>query len=250
MQSSGKNTDAKQPAILILADFSDGSWQAITFAMIFFRTLQTKLFILQTFQNPKFGHFMTRDIIPCLKKITTDELNALKQKLLANFDIQEEQIELLSMQGELVSIIKNKLDVNYKYFIVFSTYNKFSDSGTMHNLCMSKIIKFSNNPIFILPKEFDDTKNNKILFIQQHYKLPTALLKNQILAICKKSNSELEILFLDEKELQKQNGEFENFLKKNYKELKYKISYTKNSSVCKGMKNYLKRNVADLIIIE
>ena len=46
-----KKSITKPPAILILADFSDGSWHALSFATKFLYTPKSPLFILQTFQN-------------------------------------------------------------------------------------------------------------------------------------------------------------------------------------------------------
>ena len=250
MESVSKSLAKKPTAVLILADFSDGSWHAISFAMQFLHTQNSKLFILQTFQSPNFGHFMVRNILPRLKKITTDELNTLKIKLLENFDIKDEHIELLSFKGELVSILQNKLDLKYSYNIVIGTFSSFADSCTMQNLCITKIINCSNNPLFILPKIFEQKENKKILFVGNPLKVPTTRITNQILKICEKSNSELDILFVVEKESQKMNEEVLLYFKIHFKGIKYAINYVKNTSVYLGMKNYVKNNYKDLIMVE
>ncbi len=242
--------ECKPNAVLILADFSDGSWHAISFAMRFLYTQNSKLFILQTFQNPNFGHFMVRNILPQLKKITIDELNILKTKLLASYDIKDEHIELLSFKGELVNVLQDKLDIKYSYSIVIGTFSSFANSSTIQNRYITKIINCSNNPLFILPKAFEQKNNRKILFVGNPLKVPTTQIKNQIIKICEKSNSELDILFIVEKDSQKTDEEVLLFLEKYFKGIKYDVNYVKNRSTCLGMKNYVKNNSKDLIMVE
>ncbi len=250
MERVDKYLESKPTAVLILADFSDGSWHAISFAMQFLYTQNSKFFILQTFQSPKFGIFMVRNILPRLQKITTDELNTLKTKLLANYNIKNEHIELLSFKGELANVIQNKLDLKYSYNIVIGTYSSFANSSTMQNLHLTKIINCSKNALFILPKKFKQKENRKILFVGNPLKIPTTQIKNQIFKICQKAKSELDILFVVEDESQKMYEEVQQFFENYIKEVNYEVNYVKNRSVCSGMKNYVKNNHRDLIIVE
>ena len=240
----------KPSAILILADFSDGSWHALKFSMTFLYTIHTRIFILQTFKSPKFGQFMTRNIVPRLEKITKDELNARKLNLLRNFEIKDEQIELLSFQGDLLKVLQNKLDVNYSYNIVFGTYSSFADSGTMQFLCLTKLINSTCNPLFILPALFDEKRSNKILFVGNPSKTRKSTLKNLLVNFCVKTHSELDILFIIKNEVESIKRETIQFYESYFKKIKHKISHTKNSSVCKGMRNYLLTHEIDLIVIE
>lgn len=250
MERIGNNLAKKQPAILILADFSDGSWHAIDFAMRFLYTPESTLFILQTFQNPNFGQLMVRNIIPRLKKITKYELNVLRTKVLRHFKIKAKQIKLLSFNGELVSILQSKLNLKYTYDIVIGTNSSFADSNTMQNLYVTKIINYSNSPLFILPQIFEQKEGKKILLVANPFKRLSLQVKDRILSICEKTNSELDILFVIEKDSQEIGKEEKAFFEKCFEGIKYTINYTKNTSVSKGIKNYVKNNYKDLIIIE
>ena len=55
--------------ILILADFFEGTWDAICFAMRFLRNGETTINLLQTYQKHEVGHSMHRDIVPILENI-------------------------------------------------------------------------------------------------------------------------------------------------------------------------------------
>lgn len=250
MKRTDKYLESKPTAVLILADFSDGSWHAISFAMQFLYSPNSKLFILQTFQSPKFGIFMTRNILPQLKKITTYELNTLKTKLLANYNIENEHIELLSFKGELANVLQNKLDLKYSYNIVIGTYSSFANSSTMQNLCLTKVLNCSKNALFILPKKFKQKESRKILFVGNSHKVPSTQIKNQILKICKKSNSELDILVVVKEESQQMQMDVQHFFENYFKDVNYEINFVKNRSVCSGMKSFVKNDCKDLIIVE
>jgi len=118
MESLSKKSAKKTPAILILADFSDVSWHAISFGIQFLYTPQSPIYILQTFQNPNFGQSMLRDIIPRFKKITKQGLRVLISRLLRNFKLTAKYVKLLSLNGELVSILQDKQDLKVSYIQV------------------------------------------------------------------------------------------------------------------------------------
>ena len=250
MANPEKNMVHEPPTILILADFSDGRWHAISFAMQYLYTPGSPVTILQTFQKPNFGQAMLHNIVPRLKEIIEHEFKDLKYRLLKNFSIDPGQVSLLSLNGELVNLLKYKLDANTTYNIVIGTYSSFADSCTMQNMCMAKLINCVSSPLFILPQFFEKKESNQLLFVPNPYKVPTQHTTNQVLDICRKLNPELDILFVVEKDSIKIDEGFSAFIETHFKGIKHKVSYIRNSSVCKGMKNYLKNNCKDLIIVE
>lgn len=250
MEKISGNLENKQPSVLILADFSDGSWHAISFAMQFLHEKKSPLSILQTYQNPKFGRFMLRDIIPQLKEITIHELGVLKTKLLENYKIEKESINTLSLEGELNQILQYKPLLKESYNIVLSTHSSFTNSCTIQNQYLTKVIDSSNSPLFILPQKFEEKENCKILFVGNTSKVPSLHITSQIVSICKKTNSELEILFVVEKQNQKMNEEVAAFFKEHFNEIDYAVNYCESKSVAKGMKKYMTNNCKDLIVVE
>ena len=246
----GENIGNKQPSVLILADFSDGSWHAISFAMQFLYQNNSYFSVLQTYQKPNFGQFMFRDLIPHLKKITKHELKTLKTKILANYKIKTKRIKTISLKGELNILLHKRSVLNGSHNIVLGMHGSFVDSCTMQNNCLSKIIDRSNNPLFILPQMYEVNKNNKILFVGNLFKPPSQNIKNLLLKICKTETDELDLLFVVENKSQKMNEEVKLFFETHFKKIKYTINYITNTSVCKGTKSYIKNNCKDLIIVE
>lgn len=247
---SGRETISTKPAaILILADFADGSWHAASFAMKFLFEKESPYSILQTYQNPKFGQLMLHNLIPHLREITKYELKSLRTKLVKKFNIEEEKINTISLEGDLNTILQNKSFLIESHNIVLGTHGSFANSCTMQNQCLAKIIDTSKNPLFILPQKFKQKKKNKILFVGNASKVPSLHVKNQTLETCRKTNSELDILFVIAKQNQKMTEEVSEFFKKHFNNTNYTINYTLNSSTCKGIRDFTLNNYADLIIV-
>ena len=237
-------------SVLILADFSDGSWHATSFAMKFLYKGKSPISILQTYQNPGWGHFMMRKLSHHLKEITINELIALKNKLLANFNVEKQEVNTISIEGELNSILNFKSIIKGSHNIVLCTQNSFDDSCNRQNGCLEKIINNTNNPLFILPQMFDGEKSKKILFAGNPEKIPSEQLSNQINEICKKTQSNLEVLFVIKNKKQKLPEHVQTYYKTHFSEIKLTINKIQNKTKCSGIKKYLGNSNRDLIIIE
>ncbi|MFV0590884.1 MAG: hypothetical protein ACK5M7_05825 [Draconibacterium sp.] len=235
------------PSPLILADFSDGSWYATSFAMQFLYREKSSVSILQTYQNLSMGHFMMRKLSHQLKKITKYELKALKNKLLTNFRIEKHEVNTLSVEGELNFIINYKPLINGPHNIVLCTYSSFGDSCNRQNGCLEKIVDTSDHPLFILPETFEGETSKNILFVGNPEKNPSEQLYNQVLEICKRTQSKLEILFVGKK--QEALETVKSFYHEHAKGIDITVRTIRNNSKCKGIKKYLKSTDKDLIVI-
>lgn len=244
------NSETKSPPVLILADFADGNWHATSFAMQFLHKEKSSVSILQTYQTPNWGHFMMRKITPQLKEITKHELKQLESKLLSNYPISQQQIDTISIEGDLNLILQYRSLFKTPYNIVLGTYNSFADSCNRQNNCLEEIINTSQNPLFIVPREFNGQINKKLLFVGTPNKIPSEQLINHVLKICKETQSGIEILFVLKKGIQKISDDVLNFYNDIFKKLDYKIYQISKSAKCKGIKRHLKDNPRDLIIIE
>lgn len=247
MSENSKNV---QPSVLVLADFSDGKWHATSFAMHYLYKNNSSISILQTYQKPNFGHFMVRNIVPRLKGITEYELKMQKREILENYKIKSKNINTLSLIGELNMVLLHGQMLKGTYNIVLGTHASFVDSCTMQNRCLAKIIDSSTNPLFILPQEFKPQNANKVLFVGNPSKVPSMNVTKRILEICKHSESELDVLFVAQKQNQIINEDVKLFIDKHFNKINYSINYTHNRLISKGVRKYIKKSVKDLIIVE
>lgn len=239
-----------QPAVLILADFLDGSWHATSFAMQFLYRKKSSISILQTYQNPRSGHFMMRKLSHQLKEITKNELRALKDKLLTNFKIEKKEVNTISAEGELSSILNYSSIIDGPHNIVLCTYNSFNDSFNRQNGCLKKIINTTSNPLFILPKMFEKESSKTILFVGSPSKIPSEQLCNQVIEICNKTESNLEILFVVKNHNEKINEDVKSFYNEHFNGIEFTIKNIRSKRKSKGINNYLKNKNRDLIVIE
>ncbi|WP_319501329.1 hypothetical protein [uncultured Draconibacterium sp.] len=238
------------PSILILADFSDGSWHATSFAMQFLYKEKSPVTILQTYQNPGWGHLMMRKLSHHLKKITRNELRALKNRLLKHFSIEKQKVNTLSIEGELNSVLNFKPIINGRHNLVLSTHNSFEDSCKRQNGCLERIIDTAKHPLFILPDNFEGETSKKILFVANPDKKPSEQLCSQVIEICKSTRSNLEILFVLKTEDQNINGDVKSYFHEYFDGIGTTISTIQQKTKCKGINNYLNHTNRDLIVIE
>lgn len=239
-----------QPSILILADFSDGSWHATSFAMQFLYTETSPVTILQTYQNPGWGHLMMRKLSHHLKKITRNELRALRNKLLKHFSIEKQKVNTLSIEGELNSVLNFKPIIKGQHNLVLSTYNSFENSCKRQNGCLEKIIDTAKHPLFILPETFERETSKKILFVANPDKKPSEQLCSQVIEICKRTQSNLEVLFVLKTQNQNINEDAKTYIHKYFADIDITTNTIQYKTKCKGINNYLSHTNRDLIVIE
>lgn len=239
-----------QPSILILADFSDGSWHATSFAMKFLYKKKSPVSILQTYQNPGWGHLMMRKLSHHLKKITKNELRALRIRLLKHFNIEKQSINTLSIEGDLNTVLNYKPIINGQHNLVLSTHNSFEDSCKRQNGCLEKIIDTAKHPLFILPETFEGETSKKILFVANPDKKPAEQLCSHIIDICNKTRSNLEVLFVLKTQNQDINEDVKLFINEYFDEIEITVSTVQQKTKCKGINNHLNQTNRDLIVIE
>lgn len=239
-----------QPSILILADFSDGSWHATSFAMKFLYKEKSPVSILQTYQNPGWGHLMMRKLSHHLRKITKNELRALKNRLLKHFNIEKQKVNTLSIEGELNTVLNYKPIINGQHNLVLSTHNSFEDSCKRQNGCLEKIIDTAKHPLFILPDTFEGETSKRILFVANPDKKPSELLCNQVSEICSKTKSNLEVLFVLKTQNQNISEDVKSYFHEYFEGIDITLNTIQYKTKCKGINNYLNQTNRDLIVIE
>ncbi|PKQ64084.1 hypothetical protein BZG01_14965 [Labilibaculum manganireducens] len=107
--------------ILILADFSDGNWDAIQFAMKYLYRTHSEIGIVQTWHRPNFGFSMVRDLSPILQKNAENELETLKRKLLSSYTLSDSQIHLFPFEGDLTAFFTSNLYAGKNWQVVMAS---------------------------------------------------------------------------------------------------------------------------------
>ena len=182
--------------ILILTDFSEGTWDAVCFAMKFLRNGDTTINLLQTYQKPEVRQSMIRDIVPILKKISIDDLEELRIRILNQFKIPKRKVKLLSIEGNLASLLQNQLNLNDIDSVVVGSHSSIPNTGFLIRRNISRIIKCSSHPLFILPYRFSDSEFHKIIFVTNTYNQPSSKVLDKLRYLESLARSGIHILFV------------------------------------------------------
>lgn len=151
-----ERTNQLSEKILILADFSEGNWKAIQFAMENLYQANSEICIVQTWQKTNFGFSMVRDLSPILLDIAKSELGGLKLKLLKNYKIEESQITLYPFEGDLPAFFNNKMYKDFKWHVVMAPCEKVCDLSD--NPRIAEIIDEIKQPLYILTGKKENTE--------------------------------------------------------------------------------------------
>lgn len=231
--------------ILILADFFEGSWHAICFAMRHLRNGATTINLLQTYQKPDVGHSVHRDIIPILEKISIDELEELRSKILSQFEIPKRKIKLLSIEGNLSTLLSNQLKLNDVGGVVVGLYDSIPETGFLIQRKISNIIKWSSHPLFFLPGRFSDSEIHKIVFITNPYSKPSVEVLDKLKYLSSKARSEIHVLFT----ARDNQDDIKSNIFKHLSGITVTTDYLRNASM-DLIQNYLNQTSCDLVVIE
>ena len=182
--------------ILILTDFSGGTWDAVCFAMKFLRDGETTINLLQTYQKPEVRQSMIRDIVPILKKISIDDLKELRRRILNQFKIPKRKVKSLSIEGYLASLLQNQLNLTHIDSVVVGLHSSIPDTGFLIRRNISRVIKCSSHPLYILPYRFSDLEFQKIVFVTDPNNQPSEKVLNKLRYLENITTSGIHILFV------------------------------------------------------
>jgi len=235
--------------ILILADFSEGTWDAVLFAMKFLRDGEPTINLLQTYQKPEAGHSMHRDIVPILEKISLDDLEKLRSKILTQFEIPKRKVRLLPIEETLSSLLSNQLNLKNIVGVIAGLYNSTPDTGFLIQRKISRVIKCNSYPLFILPGRFSDSTIHKIVFITDPYKKPSAKVLDKLIYLSGKARSEIHILFATRDDAHDNQENIKSSIIKQLSGINVTTDYLHNASM-DLIQNYLNLMSCNLVIIE
>ena len=151
-----KRNSKPNEKILILADFSEGNWKAIQFAMKHLYQSGSEICIVQTWQKPNFGFSMVRDLAPILQNIAVNELEVIKTKLLKNYELQDSQIKRYPFEGNLPSFFASEAFRDEKWQVVMAPGENARKLSC--NPRIAEIIDAIKQPLYILTGDNSHTE--------------------------------------------------------------------------------------------
>jgi len=186
--------------ILILADFFDGLWDAVTFTVkvLFGEGITFKL--LETYQKPRTGQSLLLDLDPILQNIALQELMALKKKMVSRFKLPGNKIDLILFNGNLIPNLRHEVSQNNILCVVVNSHSTCTGSFTFQIFKIWRIVRKVSLPVFILPVKFSETIIFKMLYSVNPSKELNENVFNELEKLFHTVNNRLHILFAKHKD--------------------------------------------------
>lgn len=183
-------TNNQENRILILADFSEGSWTAIRFAMEYLYEEDSKIYILQTWQKPSYGSSMVRDLAPILQNIARNELQALRKRMVDHYSFSKKDIRLLDYEGGISDFFVSEEYTTHDWQVVLATKNQITNLN--ENPRFTEIIDLAKQPLYML-HEVEYVKSIENIFVMADSEQVSEQLLLSLEAICHDQKCKVQI---------------------------------------------------------
>jgi len=200
MEAQRKYDHLKEPTdILILADFSDGLWDAVTFSATVLYREGITFKLLETYEEPHTGQSLMLDLEPILENIANQELMAVKKRMVSEFNLHGHDIKLISHNGDLISFLKQE-DIHGNILCtVVNTHSSFSGSEIMQKFKLWKLVRKVSQPMFVFPEEFAYADTYDIVYAVNPTRKPSESILNELAKLFHSVDYKIHILFFQRK---------------------------------------------------
>ncbi|TKG97154.1 hypothetical protein EYV94_01635 [Puteibacter caeruleilacunae] len=221
----GHNNKHKQKNILVLADFSEGSWNSVEFALEHLFDDRAVVYLLQTWQKPGYGSTIAKDLSPMLRSIAENEVMLLKEKILQNYRINPEIVNTINFEGEVTAFFQSELYVKNDWEVVMSI--QMSSDCLIKNPRVGNIIDQVGQPLYVLTGE-EEMDIEDVLVVADSEKPSQQMLgtlcslttnSNVRVCFCVNENNEHNVKLVVREEFSGKNVSFLRFSNRVHKEL-------------------------------
>src|ERR1700756_4087710 len=239
--------------ILVPTDFSSAAKNAADYAVKLADFLNAKLILVNAFSVPvaNTDTMFPLDIAMPLQDAVIDNLEALKSELLLSSEknISIECEAEMGLAYDAIEFISKKHDLD---LIVMGIA---AEAGAIkEHLIGSSAITVARNleiPTLIIPEKAKYKPIQHISFACDMEKTEETSLINTVKSFCRVFDAELEIVNVEEpeEEMSYEKARKSVYIEKRLEAIKHKIVYVSESKVSKGIEDYLKSTLTDLLIV-
>lgn len=235
--------------ILILADFSDGLWDAVTFSVkVLFREGIT-IKLLETYQKPRTGQSLMLDLDPILENNALQELMALKKKMVSSFKLSTNEIKLILFKGNLIPKLRHEASQNNILCVVVNSHGLFAGSYTFQIFKIWRIVRKVSLPVFIWPVKFSETVIFNILYSFNPSKESNEKVFSELGKLFRAVNYRIHILFAKRKD-KVENEQAENMYRNHPLYSKFIFHYVDNSILIQEIQAKMELLDGNLLVID
>lgn len=151
--------------IVVLAEFPEGAWESVRFAMEKLIRPQLGLVLVQTYRKPDFGQSLLNNLTPVLERIARNELLELKNRTIRHYQYHEDEISVLPFEGDWGSFVRYGQEMVSPEFLVTSLKKSFPGAVQVLDDRLGKLAVQSTRPLFVLPDQWQEGPFERVLFL-------------------------------------------------------------------------------------
>lgn len=153
----------KRRMITVVAECMLGALDAGRFAVRNLLDRNAEILLLQTFQQPKLGQTQSQDLSSMLKKIASEELTALKYKLVDEFGILPERIHVEVYEENLSSLLKLDYFTSTDHSFVIGIGSTSPKKRISCRRTINSLVDAGKRPIIIVSEEITLIEKGRIV---------------------------------------------------------------------------------------
>ncbi|OED39971.1 universal stress protein, UspA family [Flavobacteriaceae bacterium (ex Bugula neritina AB1)] len=242
--------------ILLPTDFSDNAFNAIRYAVQFFKNKECTFYLLNTFTPASYnaGYLIETSMPYGLEDVammnSKKELTKIEEKIKIEFNNPKHRFEKISAFNMLVSEIKEIVNTQDIDLIVMGTKGATGAKEIFIGTHTMYTIKKVKCPVLAIPSGFDYEEPKEILFPTDYYLNDKNEFLPLIKDICNQYSSRLNILNAYYGiPLDKYQEETKNFLDTYFKDNSHIFHIADGMDVIEGIEDFQKTHIINLLVM-
>ncbi|ACF12715.1 UspA domain protein [Chloroherpeton thalassium ATCC 35110] len=237
--------------ILFPTDFSENAYQALVFALKIAAKQQAKLILMNAFPIPYDFASKVLEELEYSKKRSLEKLQALAKSIRENPDFENLDIDILSLPGDGVSVIKATARSQHADLIVMGAKGASGLQRFLFGNITADTILFSNIPVLTVPIHAKFENMNRIIYAAAYDEKDIQHLR-ETAAFAKLFDAEIHVLHVAEKQSVREEALFRGF-REMVKEhdIYHKIQHNLliNQDFMAGIQSYAKECDGSLVVM-
>ncbi len=232
--------------ILIPTNFTDSSRNATDYALGLYNNQIDRLILLNVYQQPHFGRGIQKSLVHILEQNSTKGLEEDKLRILEKNPELENKIELVPMQGELLSSVKTVLS-NEKIDIIImgskgdrEIVDIFIESET------AKVVRNVEAPILVVPPKASFGNLSRITLTTDMKKITNSHVIQEMIDLAQNNKAEINVLHVSQERSPK-SSEIEMMLDQYLKEVQHDFNYIESKDIPMGIYKFITDKNSDLV---
>ncbi len=241
-------------SILLPTDFSENSWNAIKYALEFFKYQRTTFYFMHAYQNEFYDHDdlssreVFNDVLDNIRNESHNNLKELIEKVKEIAPNPRYTYHTISAYNTLVEEANLIADAKNIDLIVMGTKGKSDDRKIVFGSRTFQVLKYVKCPVLAIPSNYANTQPKRILF-PTNYMIPYKRRELKLLSILAKSyRSKIDVLYVSKiQKLSIRQEDNKDFIADTLCDNNVNFCHTDDKKITDAIKTYIKDKNVDMI---